>query len=230
MRIVDCTQIISETMPVYPGTEAPALKTANSYEDSGFRETLLTMTSHTGTHMDAPAHLFEGRTTLDQFPVSQFAGTALVIDVSDKGEGDLITLEDLKPAVPLMESAEFLLFHTGWSRFWGTPQYFGCYPVLTPEVIDVLLTDGKKGVGLDTIGLDPIEDENLTLHRKLLKKDRVIIENLRGLDEIGPGLFYFCALPLKFEKADGAPVRAAAFAADPEDRSERNNFDSRLKL
>lgn len=229
MKITDCTQIISETMPVYPGTEAPSLKTANSYADSGFRETLLTMTSHTGTHMDAPAHLFQGRTTLDQFPVSQFAGTALVIDVSDKGEGGLITLADLKPAAAQLDNAEFLLFHTGWSQYWGTPKYFGRYPVLTPEVIDVLLKHGKKGVGLDTIGLDPIDDENLTLHRKLLSQDRIIIENLCSLDTIGDDLFYFCAFPLKFINADGAPVRAAAFVPEAEELMKLNPGASIIK-
>ena len=80
---------------------------------------------------------------------------------------------------------------------------------------DWLLKTGKKGIGLDTIGLDPIADENLTLHRKLLADDRmVIIENLTNLEQVGDGVVFFCALPLKQADADGAPVRAAAFWAD----------------
>ena len=80
MKVIDLTHVISEDMPVYPGTEPPKLEPANTYEKDGFKETLMSMYTHTGTHMDPPAHLFADRTTLDQFPVSQFVGKALVID------------------------------------------------------------------------------------------------------------------------------------------------------
>ena len=65
--------------------------------------------------------------------------------------------------------------------------------------------------GLASIGIDPIADKGLTRHRLLLsQRDIVIIENLTNLDKIGEGLFLFAALPLKYENADGAPVRAVA--------------------
>lgn len=80
MKVIDLTHIIKENMPVYPGTDAPKFLPASSYEKDGFKETLLQMYTHTGTHMDPPAHLFAGRTTLDQFPIEQFIGKALVID------------------------------------------------------------------------------------------------------------------------------------------------------
>ena len=74
---------------------------------------------------------------------------------------------------------------------------------------------GKKGLGFDTIGIDPIADEGLTRHRLLLsQRDIVIIENLTNLDQIGKGLFLFAALPLNYENADGAPVRAVALAEE----------------
>lgn len=60
MKVIDLTHTISETMPVYPGTEQPRLTPANSYEKDGFKETLLSMYSHTGTHVDPPAHLLPG--------------------------------------------------------------------------------------------------------------------------------------------------------------------------
>ena len=93
MKVIDLTHTIRENMPVYPGTETPRLTPANSYEKDGFRETLLRMYSHTGTHMDPPAHLFPGRTTLDQFMPEQFIGKALVIDCRDLEEGQAITME-----------------------------------------------------------------------------------------------------------------------------------------
>ena len=91
MRVIDLTHTINETMPVYPGTEPPKLIPANSYEENGFKETLLQFYSHTGTHVDPPAHLFAGRTTLDQFPIEQFTGKALVIDCRGLREGEDIS-------------------------------------------------------------------------------------------------------------------------------------------
>ena len=88
MRCIDLTHLISREMPVYPGTEPPRLQPANTYDRDGFQETLLTMYSHTGTHMDPPAHLFAGRTTLDRFPVEQFIGRALVIHCPELREGE----------------------------------------------------------------------------------------------------------------------------------------------
>lgn len=68
MRIFDLTHTISEQMPVYPGTEPPVLSPANSYERDGFKETRLCMFSHTGTHIDPPAHLFAGKKNVGCFP------------------------------------------------------------------------------------------------------------------------------------------------------------------
>ncbi len=211
MRIVDLTHYISEDMPVYPGTEGPKFVPANSYEVDGFKETLMTMYTHTGTHMDSPAHLFAGRTTLDQFPITQFVGTALVINCSDLEEGQCITMDYINKQKDKADKAEFLLFRSGWDRYWGTEKYFGDYPCIDGEVADYLVKSHKKGVGLDVIGLDPIADTNLTLHKKLFKDNEiVIIENLMNLHLLGDDLFTFCALPLKHMDADGSPVRAIA--------------------
>ncbi|AKN31175.1 hydrolase [Clostridium carboxidivorans P7] len=215
MNIIDLTHTISENMPVYPGTDGPKLDVASTYEKNGFKETLLTMFSHTGTHMDSPAHLFSKRTTLDSFSAEQFVGKGLVIDCSDLKEGEKITIKYIEAVKEKADKAQFILFHTGWDKYWGTSSYFGEYPYITEEVAEYLLGSSKKGVGLDVIGIDPISDENLTIHKKLLaKSDIVIIENLTCLDKVGDDLFTFCALPLKFKNSDGAPVRAIAILDD----------------
>mgnify|MGYP000844610404 CR=1 FL=1 len=211
MKVLDLTHTICREMPVYPGTEGPRLDIANTYEKHGFKETLLTMFSHTGTHMDSPKHLFAHGASLDSLPAGQFVGQGLVIDCCDLKEGQRITMEYIEGVREKADAAEFILFHTGWDKLWGTDAYYGNYPYITEEVADYLIQGGKKGVGLDVIGLDPISDENLSLHRKLLSEtDIVIIENLTNLGEIGEELFTFCALPLKFENSDGAPIRAVA--------------------
>lgn len=211
LKIIDLTHTIFEQTPVYPGTPQPTLETLSTYEKDGFRETLLTLASHTGTHMDAPAHIFADGTTLEHIPAQQFVGTALVLSCSDLQAGEQITMRYIEQARPLADSVDFLLFDTGWSKHWGTDAYFGDYPYMTEEVADYLINSGKKGVGLDVIGVDPISDANLTIHNKIFSQSQmVIVENLIHLDQIGEGVFTFCALPLKFRNADGAPVRAIA--------------------
>ena len=212
MRVIDLTHMIKENMPVYPGTEPPRLDPANSYERDGFKETKISMFSHTGTHMDPPAHLFPNRTTLDQFPPEQFIGKAVVIDCRDLQEGQPITMAQIHQAGDLADRADYLLFNLGWDKRWGDESYFGDYPCLDDEVMDYILKGSFKGIGFDVIGLDPIADGNLTRHKKLFaEKEIVNIENLCNLELCGRGLFWFSCFPLKIADCDGSPIRAVAW-------------------
>lgn len=212
MKVIDLTHTIKEDMPVYPGTDTPKLIPANSYEKEGFKETLLQMYTHTGTHMDPPAHLYAGRTTLDRFPIEQFIGKALIIDCRDLKSGELITIDRIRKYGEKSEKADFLLFNLGWDKLWGTNDYFGDYPYIDDEVLEYILNGKYKGIGFDVIGLDPIADENLTLHKKLFKeRDIINIENLKNLELCGDELFWFSCFPLKIENCDGSPVRAVAW-------------------
>ena len=210
MTVIDLTHTIEETMPVYPGTEPPRLETANTYEKDFFKETLITMFSHTGTHMDPPAHIFPEGKTLDQFPPEQFIGKALVIDCRDLKEGDAITMEHIRRYGGKALRADFLLFNLGWDRYWGTDAYFGNFPCMDMEVLNFILAGSYKGIGVDAISIDPIDD--LTRHRVLFrKKDIVNIENLTDLHLCGDELFSFSCFPLKLGNCDGSPVRAVAW-------------------
>ncbi|TCL43757.1 cyclase family protein [Harryflintia acetispora] len=212
MKVIDLTHVVKEDMPVYPGTEAPLLEPANTYEKDGFKETRISMFSHTGTHMDPPAHLFPQRTTLDRFPPEQFIGKAVVIDCRDLSEGESITMDRICRVGEKAELADFLLFNLGWDQRWGSKSYFGDYPCLDDEVMDYVLKGKYKGIGFDVIGLDPIADTNLTRHKKLFAKTEIVnIENLCHLEQCGPGLFWFSCFPLKIENSDGSPIRAVAW-------------------
>ena len=212
MKVIDLTHVIESAMPVYPGTEPPVFEPANTYEKDGFRETRITMYTHTGTHMDPPAHLFPGRTTLDAFPPDQFIGKALVIDCTSLREGEAITPAQLQPYGEKVREADFLLFRLGWDERWGTEAYFGDYPCLDDAVLETVLGGSYKGIGFDVIGLDPIADAGLPRHKKLFRTKNIVnIENLCNLDQCGPGLFWFSCFPLKIENSDGAPVRAVAW-------------------
>ena len=81
--LIDLTHTIMPEMPMYPGSPAPALVPAAALDRDGYRETVLTLASHTGTHMDAPAHMLRDGASLESLPVSRFCGRAMVLDVSD---------------------------------------------------------------------------------------------------------------------------------------------------
>lgn len=124
MKIIDLSHTIAKTTPVFPGSEKPQLATVASYEKDGYRETLIRMYSHTGTHIDPPAHVYEKGLTLDALPLTQFIGQAIVIDCRHVKPGELITMKEVNEAGEEVESADFLLFNTGWDKFWGAEEYF----------------------------------------------------------------------------------------------------------
>lgn len=206
--LIDMTHTITPDIPVYPGAPAPGLSPACTLTKDGFRETALTLSSHTGTHMDAPAHLLREGRTLDQMPMSQFSGRATVLDVS--GEGPVITEEFLQSNYDSIYCADYILFYTGWENRWGTEAFLeDTFPVPGEAAARYLISRGLKGVGTDAISIDRLGNA-LPIHNILLKDSVLILENLCLKKVRGRKDFLFFALPMKFENADGAPVRAFA--------------------
>lgn len=214
MKIVDLTHLITEDMPVFPGSVQPTLTKKNDYDADGYKQTEINILSHVGTHMDSPAHLYKNGKTLDQMKVSQFVGPGLVIDCSVLEPGQKISLNLVEKYGELADKADFLLFFTGWDINWGEQEYFGDFPTIDEDVIDYMHKTGKKGVGLDVVSLDPMSASELKLHKKLLERDMVIVENLKDLDKLRDKAFIFCALPMKYENSDGAQTRAIAILSE----------------
>ena len=205
MKVYDLTHTIRNDMPVYPGTEQPRLTTACTIEEVGYRETLLHMYSHTGTHMDAPAHMLPDGATLDSYAPEKLAGAAVVVDC--RGEKAI--------SLPLLQrydlsGVDFVLFCTGWDKKWGTPAYYENFPCLTAEAAAYLAALPLKGVGEDSISLDPCDSTDFPNHITLMKAGFINTENLTGLDALLGRRFTFVTLPLKFENADGCSCRAIA--------------------
>jgi len=209
MEIVDLTHYIKEKMTVYPGTEGPKIEQNCTVVQNGYAEKLLTMFSHTGTHIDAPGHILENAATLDDFDISKFVGIAYVLDFRNVGR-KIIEVDDLKKYEGLIRQNEFILFCTGWSDYWDNEKYFDGFPVLSEESVSWLSSFKLKGLGFDVISIDPVGSENLPNHRIILSKNMIIIENLTNLEYlVGKNIIFSC-MPLKIEDADGSPVRAFA--------------------
>lgn len=205
MKVYDLTHTIKNDMPVYPGTEQPKLTTACTIEAAGYRETLLHMFSHTGTHMDAPAHMLLGGAALDSYGADKFAGTAVVVDCRGHESISLPLLQGYD-----LNGVDFVLFCTGWDKKWGSPDYYAGFPCLTADAAAYLATLPLKGVGEDSISLDPCDSVDFPNHITLLGADFVNTENLTGLDALIGRRFTFVTLPLKFENSDGCSCRAIA--------------------
>ncbi len=205
MKVYDLTHTIQNDMPVYPGTEQPKLTTACTIESVGYQETLLHMFSHTGTHMDAPAHMLLDGAALDSYGADKFAGTAVVVDCRERESISLPLLQSYD-----LSGVDFVLFCTGWDKKWGSPDYYEGFPCLTADAAAYLATLPLKGVGEDTISLDPCDSVDFPNHITLMRADFVNTENLTGLDALIGRRFTFVTLPLKFENSDGCSCRAIA--------------------
>lgn len=206
MKLYDLSHLLNNETPVFPGMIKPVFKSAATLENEGYRETRISLDSHTGTHVDAPAHMLENGKTLDQLPVDRFAGKALIISVPKNTkwiEKDFLVQFEEK-----LQEAEFVLFKTGRSKHWGTLRYFEDFSAISADAVEWLLTFSLKGIGFDVISADPMESTTYPNHFSILKKELVIIENLRFPDELTEAEGDFFCFPLPFENADGSPVRA----------------------
>jgi arylformamidase len=215
MNIIDLSHTIHEAMPFFPGTEPPRIVDFYTIPGNGFAEKGLQLLSHTGTHVDAPCHILAGAHTLEELGPGHFYGPGWVLDVSHVRDRH-IEITDLQEEEGRIAAVDFVLFHSGWERFWGEADYFGAYPVLSPEAAGWLSGFKLKGVGVDMVSLDEVDSASLVVHRTFLAKDMVLVENLANLKALIGKKFIFSCLPLRIAAADGSPVRAVAMVTSDE--------------
>ncbi|WP_459193819.1 cyclase family protein [Halosimplex sp. J119] len=222
MQPVDLTHAIESEMPVYPGTQPIRVEPAATRDRDGYRTTRLDLDTHTGTHVDAPAHLVDGP-SLDEFPPERFRFSAACADLRPLEPRESVGVDALRDALTVdPATVDLVAVVTGWDRHWGSEQYFD-HPYLTAEAA-AWLADRGCDLGVDTVNPDPTptedadddEPEGFPVHEALFEEERLIVENLRGLDR-PPERFELHAYPLRFANADASPVRAVAYASDSGD-------------
>lgn len=202
----DLTHLIHEKMPVYPGDHPPSIIQSAELSGAGYNESRISFDTHTGTHADAPAHMLLHGRKLDSYPLSHFTGKAFVLKpgkLHSRIEKDFLLSYE-----KFVQEADFLLFNTGWSMFWGSEAYFHGYPVLSEEAAKWLASFSLKGIGFDTPSPDLPESETWPVHKIFFEKEIIIIENLIFPPECKSSTGIFHCFPLKFADADGSPVRA----------------------
>jgi len=205
MRVVDLSHLIMENMPAYPGTASPRIVNNSSVLADGYAEKQLHLHTHTGTHVDSPAHMLSDGITLDSLPPDKFMGAALLVDCRGV---KVLDQKYLKPYQNRIRKCEFVIFNTGWSRYWGQEKYYQDFPLLTMEAAQLLSGFNLKGIGIDSSSVDAVGSETYPIHKIFFNKNLLIIENLTDLEQIKADRFTFCCFPLKIQQADGSPVRA----------------------
>ena len=208
-RVVDLSHAITPGMPVWPGTPGPEISPIATIAADGFAEQSICLSSHTGTHLDAPAHMIEGGATLDSLEPGRFFGSAVIVDALAPA-GGIIGIDLLEPCLEEVASADFVLFHTGWSRFWGQAGYDLGYPVLDDAAAGLLAGMPLRGVGIDCPSFDSPVSVDYPVHRRLLEAGILLIENLTNLQLLPVTGSLLAVFPLGIERADASPVRAVS--------------------
>lgn len=209
MKYIDISHPFGAATPVYPGSEPPAITQEFTIENNGFNEKHLSFFNHSGTHIDAPAHMLTGGATIDSLDISHFTGRGYAIDVSGCSN-DNIDVTLLLPHREKLVSADFLVLHSGWHRYSSGANYYSGYPVLSDESAEWIAGFNLKGIGVDMISVDHVQSTDYRNHMTFFSRNMIIIENLKGTEQLIGREFILYVFPLNITGGDGSPVRAVA--------------------
>lgn len=211
MKLIDLSQPVydgSPNCPVHPPVKSEILR---DHPAHGWRVEVLTLSNHTGSHVDAPLHKIAGGASLDEMPLETFAGPARIADLRGVGPSTAITIEMLKKCLPDSLSDQIVLLATGWGdKRAKTDEWLYRSPFLDPEAANWLVKLGVRGVGIDHYSIGGITDPvNPQTHTALLGAGVWIVEELQFPPEAFsvPQPFTFMALPVNLKGHTGAFCR-----------------------
>ncbi len=215
-RLIDLSHPIAETTPPWPGSPKMEIMSLDRAELSTESErhsncSRVAINIHYGTHMDAPFHFVSSGKTIDQVPLDWTYGMATLVRLSGQGPGTEVSRNDLLPWTDSLKRTRKAILQTGWSARWMKPDFFENYPVITPDAAAFLVECGVHLVGMEMPSVDNAPHDT---HMVLLGGECLIVESLRGLEQISSDEFLFSATPLCFQNLDGSPVRAVAIVAE----------------
>ncbi len=221
MKIIDLTLPLTEgllTNPTHPKTivtdHVTHWFTAPRYQlpCKGYASKLVLISDHIGTHLDAPLHFIEDGATIDQVPLEDTLGEAVLIDVSDKPADQPVEVAMLEKSLAKTNSeikAGDIVLLRVWPGEWNDPGFFQAAGISLPA--SRWLADKKiKCVGLNLANADTGSDMQRPCHMELLGRGVGIIENLVNLDKLTKTRFFFIGLPLNIAGLTASPIRAVA--------------------
>ena len=212
MKHLDLTLTISESIPSFPGSPSPQFLPWSTIKDDDYNLELLFLSSHTGTHLDAPYHFENNGAKIHQIPVTRLIGKGLLIKIK-KAKDQTITKKDLlefERKNGNIKNFSSVIFFTDWQKNLNKKFYFTNNPGLSKSAADYLVSKKINLVGIDSPSIDLGRDKSFVAHKIFAKNNILIVENLSNLEKIPTLDFEFIILPLKLKDATGSPVRAIA--------------------
>ncbi len=206
-RVIDISVPNERGMHVYPGDPVLEVSPARRIARGDVCNlSLLTMGSHTGTHVDAPYHFLPDGPRLGEVPLDRMVGEALVVDLRGRAAVDGAALAD----VPL-RPGDILLCRTDNSERWAAPEFRRDFTYVTEDGAEGIVARGARALGMDYLSIEKFGSTDFPVHRRLLGAGIFVIEglDLRGVEA---GRYTLVCLPLKFPDLDGAPARAVLLA------------------
>jgi kynurenine formamidase len=213
MKIIDLTLTVSDEIPTFPGSPQPSFIPWENVKEDGYNLELLFLSTHTGTHMDAPYHFLEKGAKIHEISLKKLVSEAILIK-SKKKSGGSITKTDIQKFEKKhgkITGFSSVIFYTGWQRNLQKKYYFTKNPGLSVSAAKYLASKKINLVGIDSPSIDLGTDSKFSVHQIFAKKGMLIVENLASLEKIKSSKFHLVVLPLKLKNATGSPVRAIAF-------------------
>jgi len=204
VKIFDISRPLSEDVLIYPGDVPPKFHQENRGQ---YLVSDLHLSSHTGTHIDAPRHYLKTGDTIDTVPLSCLIGRCRVLDVT--WAGTTITADHLEGR---LDGVSRILLKTSFS---GTDRFNEIYPALALGAAHMITACGINCVGIDTPSIESYSCDG-SVHRKLLSCNCIIIE-LLDLSDVEEGDYDMVALPLRLKGLDGSPARVVLMERNGEE-------------
>jgi arylformamidase len=207
-RIVDLSLDIYDRAPTFWPDPKTAVIPHLGIANLKYNITQLVMSTHLGTHLDAPFHFFDEGRTVDRIDPAKGFGPAWVLDFSSKGPKAEITLADLARHERKISRGSRIIIRTGWDAAFPDDRYFTDYPGLPPDACGYLADRGVACLALDMPSV--YGPDYLPTHHRLLRAEVLIVEGLAHLEKLESERVFFVALPLRIRGRDGSPCRAIA--------------------
>ena len=212
-RFVDMTQDLEEGIPYWP-TQPRFEAEIGDHQSKGCESywRKITFCEHSGTHIDAFSHFFEGGQNVDEIPLTKIMGRAVNIDATNLPPCGLVTVDDIRAFEAKygpIEKDDIVFFRFGWDEKWSdTDACLKDWPGTSQEAAEYLLSKGVKAVGCDTLALDACGSKNES-HQVLLGNGVNIIENVNRLGDLPP-FFAVIGLPCRVKGGSGSTMRLIA--------------------
>ena len=214
-RIHDLSQPVFSNCPQYPDDNPRPARIDSFYmlAVEGVNKEIVRLSTHTGTHCDAPFHFFEDGPTIDQIPLETYIGPGTILDLRRKPLRSAIEVADLEPLAGRIDPGDIVLLNTGGGqRRANTKAFLTEYVYLSGAGAQFLVDRGVKGVGIDAVSLGGYNDpaHSGPPHKILLGNGKFIVEDLFFPDEVmDERKRLFVTAPVKLQGCGGGWTRAA---------------------